>query len=182
MERFEEKLISSKRLFDGRLIGVRVDTVKLPDGKQSTREIVEHPGAVAIIALTEDDELVLVRQYRRPTEEILLEVPAGVPQKGEAGEAAARRELAEETGYYAKNIRQVWEGYSSPGYSNEVIKYYLASDMNLMKQKTDEDEFIEVDLVDLEACLDLAETGQIKDSKTMIGILLAKKFIDERSN
>jgi len=173
MEKFKEKEISTKRIFDGRLLGVRVDTVKLPNGIESTREIVEHPGAVAIVAITGDNELVLVRQFRKATGEVLLEVPAGVPKKGEKGEDAARRELEEETGYHAKKITKVWEGYASPGYSNELIQYYLAQDMNLMKQKTEEDEFIEVDLVDIELCLDLVKTGKIKDNKTMIGVMIA---------
>jgi len=173
MEKFKEKEISTKRIFDGRLLGVRVDTVKLPNGVESTREIVEHPGAVAIVAVTSDNELVLVRQFRKATGEVLLEVPAGVPKKGEKGEDAARRELEEETGYHAKRITKVWEGYASPGYSNELIQYYLAQDMNMMKQKTEEDEFIEVDLVDIELCLDLVKTGKIKDNKTMIGVMIA---------
>jgi len=173
MEKFKEKEISTKRIFDGRLLGVRVDTVKLPNGVESTREIVEHPGAVAIVAVTSDNELVLVRQFRSATGEVLLEVPAGVPKKGEKGEDAARRELEEETGYHAKRITKVWEGYASPGYSNELIQYYLAQDMNMMKQKTEEDEFIEVDLVDIELCLDLVKTGKIKDNKTMIGVMIA---------
>ena len=177
MDKFKEKEISSKRIFKGRLLGVRVDTVKLPSGVESTREIVEHPGAVAVVAITQDNELVLVRQFRKATGEVLLEVPAGVPQMGEKGEDAARRELEEETGYHAKKITKVWEGYASPGYSNELIRYYLAQDMNLMQQKTEEDEFIEVDLVEFELCLDLIKTGKIRDNKSIVGIMIADLFI-----
>jgi ADP-ribose pyrophosphatase len=173
MAKLEEKEISKKIIFEGRLLKVRVDTVKLQSGVEATREVVEHPGAVAVIAITQDDELVLVRQFRQPAGEVLIEIPAGVPEKNEAGEAAARRELEEETGYYAKNIKKVWAGYSSPGYSSEVIQFFLATDMNLMKQHPDEDEFVEVELVDIDACLDLLKTGQINDNKTMIGILIA---------
>ena len=182
MEKFEEKEISSKRVFDGRLLGVRVDTVKLPSGVESTREVVEHPGAVAVIAVTKDNELVLVRQFRKATGEVLLEVPAGVPRKGEKGEDAARRELEEETGYHAKKVVKVWEGYASPGYSNELIRYYLAMDMNLMKQSPDEDESIEVELVDIDLCLDLVKTGKIKDNKTFIGIMIAREKLIEGSD
>jgi ADP-ribose pyrophosphatase len=177
LEKFEEKEISSKKVFDGRLLKVRVDTVRLPSGVQSTREVVEHPGAVALVAITRDNELVLVRQFRKATGEVLLEVPAGVPKKGEKGEETARRELEEETGYYAKKIVKSWEGYASPGYSNECIKYYLAQDMNLIKQKTDEDEVIEVDLVDIEACWELVRAGKIRDNKTIIGVVIADLFI-----
>ena len=177
MEKFEEKEIETKRIFKGRLLGLRVDTVELPNGKRSTREIVEHPGAVAIVAVTDDKEMVLVRQYRKATGEVLIEIPAGVPLAGEKGEEAARRELEEETGYHARKISSLWDGYTSPGYSDEMIHYFLAQEMNMMKQHTDEDEFVEVVLVDIEAALDLAKTGRIKDNKTLIGIMLADKFL-----
>ncbi len=177
MEKFEEKEISSKRVFEGKLLGVRVDTVKLPNGVESNREVVEHPGAVAVVAVTKDNELVLVRQFRKAAGEVLLEVPAGVPKKSEKGEETARRELEEETGYHAGKITKVWEGYASPGYSNELIRYYLATDMNLMQQKTEEDEFIEVDLVEIDLCLDLVKTGRIKDNKTMVGIMIADLLV-----
>jgi ADP-ribose pyrophosphatase len=172
-----EKEIESKKIFQGRLISVRVDTVEMPDGKKSTREIVEHPGAVAVIAITQDQELILVRQFRKAAGEIVLELPAGVPNKGERGEETARRELEEETGYFAKKIKKVCAGYASPGYSNEVLQFYLAEDMNKMKQKTDEDEFVEVDLIDVETCVDLLKQGKIKDNKTIVGILLAEKHL-----
>ena len=177
MEKFEEKEIETKRIFKGRLLGLRVDTVEFPNGKRSTREIVEHPGAVAIVAVTNDKEIVLVRQYRKATGEVLIEIPAGVPLAGERGEDAARRELEEETGYHAGKISSLWDGYTSPGYSDEMIHYFLAQDMNMMKQHTDEDEFVEVVLVDIEAALDLAKTGRIRDNKTLIGIMLADKFL-----
>lgn len=177
MEKFAEKKISSKRIFDGRLLGVRVDTVRTSGGVETTREIVEHPGAVAVVALTQDDEMVFVRQFRTPTSEVLLEVPAGVPLKGETGEAAAKRELAEETGFHAKNIKKVWEGYASPGYSNELIQFFLATEMNRMKQTPDEDEVLEVELVDAELGLDLVKTGKIRDNKTVIGVLIADLFL-----
>jgi ADP-ribose pyrophosphatase len=177
VEKFEEKEMSSKRIFDGRLLGLRVDTVELPNNIQSTREIVEHPGAVAVIALTKDNEMVLVRQFRRPTGEVLLEVPAGVPQKGEKGEDAARRELEEETGYHAKKVTKAWEAYTTPGYSNELIQYYIAQDMNLMRTHADEDEFVEAELVDFDLCLDLVKTGKIKDNKTIVGVMIAELFL-----
>lgn len=173
MKELKEKEISRKTVFEGRLIKLRVDTVKLPSGKEATREIVEHPGAVAIIAITKDNELVLVRQYRKATGEILLEIPAGVPKTNEPGEETARRELEEETGFYAKKMKKVFEGYVSPGYSDECLNYYLAQDMTRLKQKADEDEFIEVDLIDIEACLDMLKRGKIRDNKTMIGIMVA---------
>ncbi len=177
MSKLEEKHIKSERIYKGSLLGLRKDYVELPSGKQATREIVEHPGAVAIVAITKDNELVMVRQFRKPAEQVLLEIPAGVPKKKEKGEATARRELEEETGYYAKKIRKIWQGYASPGCSNEVIKFYLAQDMYRLKQNTDEDEFVEVDLVDIDACSDMLKNGKINDNKTMIGIVIAEKVL-----
>ncbi len=177
MKRLEEKEIKRERIYQGSLLSVRKDTVELPSGKKSTREIVEHPGAIAIVAITKDKELVLVRQFRKPTEGILLEVPAGVPEKGEAGEDCARRELEEETGFHAKKVRKIWEGYTSPGYSNELIQYYLAEEMTPLKQKTEEDENIEVDLIDLDLCVDMLKAGKIRDNKTMIGIVIADMVV-----
>ena len=177
MKKLEEKEIKREQIFKGRLLGLRRDTVRLPSGKESTREVVEHPGAVAVVAITSEKEMVLIRQFRKPTNEVLLEVPAGVPNKGEAGEDCARRELEEETGYHAKKVKKVWEGYASPGYSDELIRFYLAQDMTLLAQKTEEDEAIEVDVVDIELCVDMLKNGKIRDNKTMIGVMIADMYL-----
>ena len=169
----EEKKISGEVVFTGRLIKVDSDRVKLSDGVEATREVVHHPGAVTIMAITAEDELILVRQFRYATGETLLELPAGVPNKGESGEEAARRELAEETGYQATQVQKLWEGYSSPGYSDEKIAFFMASGLTRVAQNFDEDERIEVELVDMAACLELARSGTIKDNKTLIGLQLA---------
>lgn len=176
MKKLEEKELKRVQIFKGRLLTLRVDTVKVPSGNQTTREVVEHPGAVAVIAITKDNEMILVRQYRKPTEQVLLEIPAGVPKQGETGEITAKRELAEETGFHAKKARKIWEGYATPGYSDERIHFYLAEDMTCLKQNTDEDEFIEVVLIDVAACLDLLKNGKIIDNKTMIGIMIADLY------
>jgi ADP-ribose pyrophosphatase len=178
MGKLEEKEVKREKIYKGTLLGLRRDTVKLPNGKKTTREIVEHPGAVAVVAITKDKELVLVRQFRKPTGEVLLELPAGVPKKGEKAEVTAQRELEEETGFHAKKIKKVWEGYASPGYSDEIIKFCLAEDMIQMKQNMDEDEFVEVDLVDIELCRDMLKAGKIRDNKTMIGIILADLYLN----
>jgi len=174
MKHLIEKEIRRESIYKGHLISLREDTVKTPSGKESRREIVEHPGAVAVIAITEDNELVLIRQFRKPTEEVLIEIPAGVPHKNEKREESARRELEEETGFHAKNIKKVWQGYTTPGYSDELIEFFIATDMIKTQQNTDEDESIEVMLVDIEAAVDLVMAGKIKDNKTAIGIWLAK--------
>jgi len=173
----KEKKLKSKRIFKGRLLGLRDDTVELPNGKISKREVVEHPGAVTIVAVTKDKELVLVRQFRQAAGQIVLEIPAGVPKKNEKGEDTARRELEEETGFQAKKIRKIWEGYASPGYSDELIQFYLAEDMTQVKPHPDEDEFVEVDIVDVEALVDMLKNGKINDNKTMIGIMIADLYL-----
>jgi ADP-ribose pyrophosphatase len=177
MDKFSEEKISTKRIFDGRLLGVRVDTVRVPNGLETTREIVEHPGAVAIVAVTKANEMVLVRQFRTPTGEVLLEVPAGVPHKEEKREESARRELAEETGYHARNVRKVWAGYSSPGYSNELIEFFLATDFELRPPSPDEDEFVVPELIKVEKCLALVKQGKIRDNKTIVGIMIADLYL-----
>lgn len=173
-----EKKISSKRVFDGRLLGVRFDKVKLANSVETTREVVEHPGAVAIIAVTDEDELILVRQFRYPTGEEVLEIPAGVPKKNESAVAAAKRELEEETGYRAGKVKKLFGAYTTPGYSNEMINYCLATELEMMEQNTDEDEIVEVEIVDIEACVDLVKRGKIKDNKTIIGIMLADQHVN----
>jgi ADP-ribose pyrophosphatase len=169
----EEKKISGAVVFTGRLLKIEADRVRLSDGVEATREVVHHPGAVTIMAVTAEEELVLVSQFRYATGETLLELPAGVPNKGESGEVAARRELAEETGYQATQMQKLWEGYASPGYSDEKISFYIASGLTRTTTNPDEDERIEVELVDLAACLEMAKFGTIKDNKTLIGIQLA---------
>ncbi len=173
MDKFEEKEIESKKVFEGRLLKLRVDTVELPNGSIGNREIVLHPGAVAVIAITDKEEIVLVRQFRRPTGEVLLEIPAGIPRAGESGEETARRELKEETGYVALEVKKVWEGYSSPGYSNELIRFYLAKVSHQGVQQPDEDEFVEVELVKTDKALDLIRSGKIHDNKSMVGMMIA---------
>lgn len=178
MKKLGEKEIKRERIYKGTLIGLRRDTVQLPNGKSSTREIVEHPGAVAVVAITKDKELVLIRQFRKPAEQVLLEIPAGVLKKNEKAEVCAKRELEEETGFHAKKVKKVWEGYASPGYSDELIQFCIAEDMTRLKQNPDEDEFIEVDIVDIDACFDMLKAGKIRDNKTMVGITLAEMYIN----
>jgi len=177
MAKLEEEKISSRPVFAGRLLKVRVDTVRLPNGVESTREVVEHPGAVAVIALTPERELILVRQYRQAVGEVMLEVPAGVPLAGEEGAAAARRELEEETGWRAGSVKKLFSGYASPGYSNEVIQFFLAEELASFQQKTDEDELIEVVKLPLGEARALLRTGKIKDNKTILAIMAVGLYL-----
>ncbi|MBU0502143.1 MAG: NUDIX hydrolase [bacterium] len=177
MKHLIEKEIASEQKYKGTLIEVTRDTVELPNGKTSGRDVVHHPGAVAVVAVTEDAELVLVRQFRQPVKTVTLEIPAGVPRPGEDGAETAKRELEEETGFRAAKVEKVFEGYTSPGYSDEVLRFYWATDLQMMKPNPDDDEFVEVELIDLEACGDLLHAGKIKDNKTMLGIMIAEKYL-----
>jgi len=176
MRKFFEKTIRSKRIYKGRLLGLRKDTIELPNKKIAQREIVEHPGAVAVIALTKNKKMVLVKQYRKAVEEALFEVPAGVVHRGETGAEAAKRELEEETGYKAGKIKEVLKGYVSPGYSTELIRFFLATELSKTRPKVEEDELIGVKLIDVDSGWRLIKSGKIKDNKTIIGIILAKHY------
>jgi ADP-ribose pyrophosphatase len=177
MNKLFEKHVSSERIFKGHLLQLRVDTVETPSGKQATRDVVEHPGAVAVVAITPEKELVLVRQYRKPVGDVLLEIPAGVPKAKESGERCALRELEEETGFRAEEVKKIWEGYSSPGYSDEVIRFYLAEYLVPGEPHTDEDECIEVELLSVDRCLSMLKRGEIHDNKTIIGIMIADRHL-----
>jgi ADP-ribose pyrophosphatase len=167
-----EKTIKTKRIYRGRIVGLREDTVKLSNAVISKREIVEHPGAVAVIAVTKDKKIVLVRQFRKPAEKVLLEIPAGLVHKGERPIDGAKRELEEETGYRAGKIREIFRGYSSPGYSTEIIRYFLGTDLKKTRPNCEEDEIIKVALYPIKKCLDMVRRGKIRDNKTAVGILL----------
>lgn len=168
-----EETIRSERGFDGKLVHVRVDHVRLPSGRASVREVVEHPGAVAIVAVTVDDEVVLVRQWRHAVQQELLEIPAGTAETGESSEETARRELLEETGYTADSIKEIARYYSSAGFSNEQMTLFLAEGCTPGEREDDTDERTEVVLVPLAGISRLLEPGddQVRDAKSLIGLL-----------
>jgi len=167
-----ERTLKKKRIYKGRIVGLREDTVRLSNKVISRREIVEHPGAVAIVAVTKDKKMVLISQFRKPAERTLLEIPAGLVHKGERAIDGARRELMEEAGYKAGRIREIFRGYSSPGYSTEVIRFYLAGNLEKVEQNCDSDEIIYVREYPIKKCLKMLRAGKIRDNKTAIGILL----------
>jgi len=168
---FEEKTMKCERVFEGRIINVRVDTVELPNKKYSKREIVEHPGAVGIVAITEDEKIILVKQFRKPVEEVLLEIPAGKLESKEGPCECAIRELEEETGFVTNRVKKLLEFYTTPGFSNEIIHIYLAENLKPGKMNLDEDENIEIVTLSIEEVLDKIKAGEIKDAKTIIGVL-----------
>ncbi len=178
----EETAIGTERIFEGKMINLRVDTVRLPNGETATREVIEHPGAVAVIALTDKDELLMVRQYRHPTGEILLEIPAGKRDRGESPLVCARRELEEETGYGAEQWEPLFSYYSTPGFSDELLYILKASGLKQGQAHTDEEEFIEVVTVPVDEALCMVSRGEIRDAKTIIGILTVNRIQDGRSD
>lgn len=171
-----EKTISSKRIHEGKVLNLRVDEVLLPNDSTSLREIVEHNGAVAIVAVTNDNKILLVRQYRKAVEKVLIEIPAGKLEKGEAPYDCAERELIEETGFRAHQLKEVMEIITSPGFCNERIHLFVASDLTADFLENDEDEFIDLITLDLDEALEKIVTGEIVDSKTIIGLLYYKMY------
>lgn len=170
---YEEKTMKSEKIYEGKILSVRVDTVELPDKKYSKREIVEHPGAVAVVAITDDNEIVLVKQFRKATETVMLEIPAGKLEINENPEECAIRELKEETGLEAKEIEFVLDYYSSPGFTNEKVHIFIASELLSGEAEPEEDEYIDIVKVNIDDALEMVNNGTIRDGKTIIGIFTA---------
>ena len=166
-----EITVKSEKIFEGKIINLRVDTVELKNQKYAKREIIEHKSASAIVAINEKDEILLIRQYRKAIEDFIYEIPAGLVNIAEEPRDCALRELREETGYEAKQISLIYEFYTSPGFTNEKVYLYKAEDMTFTSTKFDEDECIETIPVSREEVKKMMETGKIIDSKTLVGLL-----------
>ena len=167
----QEKTVSTRRIHEGRIINLREDVVLLPSGRQAKREIVEHHGAVCIVPVLSDGRVVLVRQWRHPAEDALLEVPAGGLEKGEEPLEAARRELIEECGYRTGRITPLYTAFLAPGYSTELMYAYVAEDLAEGETDPDEDENVVVEIYPLNELMAMIYDGQIRDSKTICGLL-----------
>ena len=168
----EEKQISFDYKFKGRIISLRQDVALLPNGNTATREVVEHPGGVCVAALTDNDELLFVKQWRYPYMEETLEIPAGKrDRQDEDPLECGKRELLEETGATATNYLDLCPLYPSPGYVDEVIYCYLATGLSFGEQCPDEDEFLDVLRIPLKKAVDMVLNGEIKDAKTQIAVL-----------
>ena len=174
---YTEKTVSSREIYNGRIIHVKEDTVRLPDGKLAGRELVMHHGGVGVIAVDEDKNVLTVTQYRKPYDEMVLEVPAGKLEPGEDPKRAGIRELQEETGYQAKNVEYIGKYYPTPGYCSEIISLYLATDLTFVGQNLDEGEFVEVKKIPLAALVEMVMNNEIFDAKTAIAILKADKML-----
>ncbi|MBU8565451.1 NUDIX hydrolase [Virgibacillus pantothenticus] len=173
MKKFEEKTIRSKQIYKGHVVHLQVDDVSLPNGKEAKREIIKHPGAVAVIPITKENKIVLVEQYRKPLEKSILEIPAGKLEPGEEPETTAIRELEEETGYTTDELSFVTSFYSSPGFADELIHIYITNQLQPLEEKVagDEDEFIEIVELTLEEAKQYVEKERIHDAKTNYAIL-----------
>lgn len=170
--KLKEETLTREYQFNGRIINLRTDTVKLPNGAVAGREVVEHPGGVCVAPLTEDGELLFVRQYRYPYEEIVLELPAGKRDRsGEDPLECGKRELLEETGATAERYTFLGKVYPTPGFCTEVIYLYLAQGLTFGEAQPDEDEFVEVERIPLDRAVELVMNNEIVDAKTQIAVL-----------
>lgn len=170
---FEEKTVSSKTVFQGKIIDVRVDMVALPNGEIAQRDIVKHPGGVGIVAITDDDKIIMVKQFRKPIEKAIYEIPAGKLDKNEEVEKCGRRELMEETGAVADNFIYLGYMYPSPGFDDEVTHMYLATGLHFGESNLDEDEFLDVEYFTKDEVLSMIMNNEINDAKTVIGFFKA---------
>jgi ADP-ribose pyrophosphatase len=165
-----ERITKAHYAYTGRLLKLRVARVRLPNGAETTREIVEHPGAVAIIPILDGNKILVTKQYRIAARRHLMEIPAGTLEPDESPRSCAKRELTEETGYAAKRMRKVFSCYLAPGYSTEKIHFFVASKLVPSKPTRVEDEVITVQAMDLHEGLRAIETGEIQDGKTICGL------------
>ncbi|HZY98021.1 MAG TPA: NUDIX hydrolase [Candidatus Baltobacteraceae bacterium] len=165
------ELLSSERVFEGRVFNVRIDRIRFPDGAEHRVDVVEHPGSFTVLAMPSPDEVVLVQQYRHPVSQALWELPAGTAEPGENPAAGAARELAEETGYRAGRMRRLASLFATPGFCTETMHFFVAEELTAGEQMLDEDERIEVGTFTRDAAWRLVDQGQIGDMKTVLALL-----------
>jgi ADP-ribose pyrophosphatase len=174
----DETILYTQHLYHGRIVKLDLHEVRLPDGNHSKREVVQHPGAAAIVAVDADGKILLVRQFRIAAGKVLCEIPAGTLNGEEPPDQCATRELQEETGYKPGQLDLLTAFYPAPGYTTEFIHVYLATKLAESRLKADSDEFIEMDRVTLPEALDMIARGDIVDGKTIVGLMLAARRLD----
>jgi len=175
-----ETTLNSKRIYEGRIVCLRVDDVAMPGGRTAKREVVEHSGAVAMVALLPGPQVILVRQFRYPAAQELLEIPAGTLEENEEPVECARRELMEETGYAAGEMAHLVSFYTTPGFATEKLHVFLATDLSPASAEADEDEEIETSTVGWAEAIAMCLDGRICDAKTIAGILAADRLMQDR--
>ena len=173
-----EPTIESKDIYQGRIIKLRVDTVQLPSGRTTTREIVEHEDAVCVVPIDENNNVLMVRQYRKAAQLNLLEVPAGGVEAGETPDETVLRELQEEVSVTSGSLRRLSGFWVSPGWATEFMHAYLATDLTPASLPADDDEYISVERVPLDSIPGLIESGEIQDSKSVASLLLALRVLN----
>ena len=166
---FFEKKLDGNIIYDGKILKLNVDCVMLPDGKTAKREYINHSGGSAVLYV-EDGKVLLVKQFRYAYGKEIYEIPAGKLEKGEDPAVTAKRELEEETGYVAKNLKELFKLYPTPGYSDEIIHIYFAEDCLKSAKNPDEDEFVECEFIEIEKVCKMIESGEICDAKTVAAI------------
>lgn len=174
----QERTLKSENIYRGKILSLRIDTVDLPSGRQTKREIVEHGACTATVALDSEDNVLLVKQYRKPVERELLEIPAGGVDPGEEPIDSAGRELEEETGYSAVSWEKLGSFYTSPGFCTEEMHVYLARGLSPAIRDADDDESIEVIRVPLSNIPELITSGDICDAKSIAGLLMALRSLN----
>ena len=174
-----ERTVATRRPYDGRIFSVRVDEVELPSGRRTVREVAEHSDAACMVPLDADGQVLLVRQYRKPTESSLLEVPAGGVESGEVSEETVLRELQEEVGHTADRLQHLASFWVAPGWATERMHAYLATGLRPSKLPADDDESIQVVRLPLRQAIGMIQTGEIQDAKTIAALLLALPLAEE---
>jgi len=174
---FDHEVLSTESVFDGRVVKVYLDDVRLPDGRTAKWERVSHPGAVGIVPLTGDGRVLMVKQYRHAVRDVLLEIPAGKLDESETPIECAKRELAEEVGMKADVMTPLAEFYNSPGYSDERFFLYLARGLEPAEGESEPDEFLELVSIKLDGAHQLISSGKICDAKSIIGITLTRSYV-----
>ena len=163
-----------KNIYQGRIFDVYVENVVLPNGAIKDREVIRHPGAAAMVPFLDDGSVVLIKQYRHAVDKYLWEIPAGTLEKGETPLDCARRELVEEIGYEAKELKKITELLPAPGYTDECIHMYIASQLHRSHQDLDEDEVLEIEPKPFEKAIAMINHGDIMDAKTIVGLSLCR--------
>ncbi|MBM3706566.1 MAG: NUDIX hydrolase [Actinobacteria bacterium] len=176
-EKLSEKKITSRLVFKGKILKLFFDKVRLPNNLVATREKVSHPGAVAVVPVTEKGEIILVKQYRYPLGKILIEIPAGKLDSSEPPEECAARELHEEAGVIDGKLTELVKIHTSPGFSDEKMYIYLATDFREKNNNPDHDEFLYTFKADIRECIKMINEGVITDAKSIVGILCARDYL-----